>query len=96
MNLKITNEISGSVNLATGVITLEDIERHSGLVGNDLLAGHYRNVLDTKERMVREALIRLGWTPPSDLADMALLHSKRSDPAQLEGGDHPPKDDKAG
>lgn len=65
--MKITNTIAGSVNSA-GVILIQDREVISP--GDGTLADvtrHYKQVLDTKEGMVRDALIRLGWTPPGSI-----------------------------
>ena len=48
----------------------------------DVLQGaaqrHYRQVLDTKDALVREALIKLGWTPPPETP--SVLHSRRDKP----------------
>lgn len=35
---------------------------------------HHQQVCDTKDNLIREALIQLGWTPPP-----SLLHSRRGD-----------------
>lgn len=66
--MHLTNDISGYVDLKSGVITLTDLETATPGLGLDdpmaPLARHYTNVIDTKEKMVRDALIKLGWTPP--------------------------------
>lgn len=69
------NEISGQVDLRSGVITINDHETQTAPSG-DAIERHYTNVLDTKERMVRDALIALGWTPPGGL-EAVTLHSAR-------------------
>ena len=33
---------------------------------NNVLSRHVKNVIDTKEKMIRDGLIALGWTPPDD------------------------------
>lgn len=67
--MRIENKIKGSVDLASGVITIEDTETtvNSAFASDPMepITRHYRSVLDTKEGMVREALIKLGWTPPA-------------------------------
>lgn len=35
----------------------------------DIAGSHTRRVMDTAEEHIREALIKLGWTPPADKED---------------------------
>lgn len=39
------------------------------------VTAHRQQLCDTKDAMIRDALIALGWTPPP-----ALMHSRRGDP----------------
>lgn len=85
--MNITNDIGATVDLGSGVITITDLETTApGLELDDPMAPltrHYRNVLDTKETMVREALIKLGWVRRDDLIaegwtpPPGILHSRR-------------------
>lgn len=31
---------------------------------NEKIVNHYKEIIDLKEKIIREALIKLGWTPP--------------------------------
>lgn len=31
---------------------------------NEAIVNHYKEIIDLKEKMIRDALIALGWTPP--------------------------------
>jgi hypothetical protein len=33
---------------------------------NDVVVNHYKEVINLKEKVIREALIALGWTPPDE------------------------------
>lgn len=57
------------------IIIDETVTEASMNLRKELVSKHYRQVMDTKDQMIREALIKLGWTPPPD-----VLHSKREDP----------------
>lgn len=75
--MRIQNEITGQVDLRSGVITIDDTETQISSTGGDAITRHYRTVLDTKDRMVRDALIAQGWTPPAGLTEAMTLHSAR-------------------
>ena len=44
-----------------GLIELTE-HHYTGFDG--LVASYARNIIDTKDKTIREALIKLGWTPP--------------------------------
>lgn len=46
------------------------IVQETGFSGSDQILGMARNVIQLQEQGVREALIKLGWTPPESLADI--------------------------
>lgn len=96
-----THNLTSSIDLATESITIsEEVVRGrfiqaASLDCNELVAQHYVTVIQTKDAMIRAALIRLGWTPPPE---GRILHSRRegSDPADLQRDDHPPENQDAG
>ena len=57
LNFKSGIEIKRKI-CADGKIELETTESLSGRI--------YKEALDTKDQIVREALISLGWTPPKE------------------------------
>ena len=46
------------------------IIQETGFSGSDRNSDMARNVIQLQEQGVREALIKLGWTPPESLADI--------------------------
>lgn len=56
------------------IIIDETVTEASMNLCNELVSRRHRQVMDTKDQMIREALIKLGWTPPPD-----VLHSRRED-----------------
>lgn len=96
----LTHNLKGSIDLASKIITIDEEMVDSGVLHipfetRQALTQHYRTVVDTKDQMIRDALIRLGWTPPPD---GLVLHSRRegSDPADLQRDNDPPQDKNAG
>lgn len=94
MSLVITNRLEPKVDLANGLITIDEYETNP-LLNDDLsptrtmLERHHRTVLETRDRMTRDALIKLGWTPPperpkrkpaAECSDDARLRARAHDP----------------
>ena len=56
-------------NPTTGVIAIDEetqtpsLESGHDLVG-EMISTHQRWIVDTRDQLVRKALIKLGWTPP--------------------------------
>lgn len=64
------------LSVIDGVIAIDETITEPGLSpAFEAMQRHQRHVMDTKDQMVREALIKLGWTPPPE-----VLHSKRDEP----------------
>lgn len=72
--MKLIHSLSSTVNNDRATIEIAECVTHTLEAAIDeALVDHYKTVVDTKERLVREGLIALGWTPPASL----VLHSKR-------------------
>jgi len=51
-------------------LTLEDQRLILDItVENNIMDQYYQEIVDFKEKTVREALIKLGWTPPKEAHD---------------------------
>lgn len=78
--MKITNNVAATSDPASGVITITTEEIRAAVYPYDeAIRSYYTDVLNTKEALVREHLIRLGWTPPPDAP--VTMHSNRITPA---------------
>lgn len=99
--LKITHNLTSSIDLGNEVITIKEEMIDTGILHavdfsrNEAVTRHYITVVETKDKMIRDALIRLGWTPPPE---GRVLHSRRegSDPANLQGDNNPAEDKNTG
>lgn len=88
--LQITHNLTSSIDLGNEVITIKEEMVDTGILHavdfsrHEAVTRHYVTLVETKDKMIREALIRLGWTPPPE---GRVLHSRRegSDPANLQG-----------
>lgn len=62
-----TVQIKPSIDLANQVISIEEITLGPDLfsIGREIVQRHARTVIDTKDKAIRDALIQLGWVPPS-------------------------------
>jgi hypothetical protein len=63
----ITHRIEPKVDLANGVAILDEFERNPFLSDSptrEILERHFRTIVDTRDKVIRDALIALGWTPP--------------------------------
>lgn len=74
-----------SVNTAAGLVSIDETE---SLPFQQQQQRHAMQIVDTRDRMVREGLIRLGWTPPAeeqqlspDRADAATCRRVRASDA---------------
>jgi hypothetical protein len=57
--------IGSSVDVAAGVISInEEVIEPDLMFRDEMVKNHVKWVIDTRDQAVREALIKLGWTPP--------------------------------
>lgn len=71
MNTMFTHRIEPKVDLANGVAILDEFERNPLIDHSptkEILERHFRSIVDTRDKAIRAALIRLGWTPPAEPA----------------------------
>jgi hypothetical protein len=63
-----------SLSISEGAISIDETEGGQYLIDpvRDAYRRHARLVMDTRDKAVREALIKLGWTPPPDSRTAAL------------------------
>lgn len=57
--MKMEKEVKVSVNN-------NKIELESWILANEVRSNFVRKVVDTEDLLIREALIKIGWTPPKD------------------------------
>ncbi|HOW46105.1 MAG TPA: hypothetical protein P5305_01455 [Rubrivivax sp.] len=62
----ITHTLKPSVDLAAGAILLEELSEEQLDIGGKLFKRHAIAVVHTRDQAIREALIKLGWTPPPE------------------------------
>lgn len=55
-----------NLSVTTDIQDGKIIQELTNQVGPDLTESMMRTIIDTKEEHVKEALIKLGWTPPKD------------------------------
>ena len=79
--MRITHELSCAVDRRRKTIEVrESVTHECADAASDALEQHYRTVIETKDRLVRQGLIELGWLPPAS----TMLHSRRE--KELLGG----------
>lgn len=72
--MRITHNLSCAVDRRRKTIEVRESVKHEcSSPSDEALEQHYVTVIDTKDRLVRQGLIDLGWTPPAS----TMLHSKR-------------------
>ena len=54
-----TSTLSPKIDLLNEKIEIDVLEKMDGMITN-----HYKEIINLKEKMIRDALIALGWTPP--------------------------------
>jgi hypothetical protein len=54
-----TSTFTPKIDILNQKIEIDVVEKMDGIITN-----HYKEILDLKEKMVRDSLIALGWTPP--------------------------------
>jgi len=59
-------EITGTVDVKLGKIYLTSLMNGEGYDGHKMFEHIAHEVYNTKEKVVRKALIKLGWTPPKE------------------------------
>ncbi|WOB06533.1 hypothetical protein [Piscinibacter gummiphilus] len=67
MNNTLSYRAEPQVDLASGRITIDEFEGGPFVEPNPvgkIIERHTRQIFETRDAVVREALIRLGWTPP--------------------------------
>jgi hypothetical protein len=73
--MMMTTTLKPSIDLADQVIRVDEITSRDPM--DQLLAQHYSTIVRTRDRMVRAALIAMGWTPPAE--DIAVADTPTSD-----------------
>jgi hypothetical protein len=53
--------IKPKIDFEKGIIEIDNEEKFGNMVTR-----HYKDIINTKEKMIRDALIVLGWTPPKE------------------------------
>jgi hypothetical protein len=43
-----------------------EIEEHIASPFDEVIGNYYKTIVNTKDKMIRDGLIALGWTPPED------------------------------
>lgn len=68
--------LQSSIDLTSETISIDECTYEASMRpdAQEMLTKHCITVIQTKERMIRDALIALGWTPPPE---GRVLHSKR-------------------
>jgi len=54
-----TSTFTPKIDILNQKIEIGVVEKMDGMITN-----HYKEIIDLKEKMIRDALIALGWTPP--------------------------------
>lgn len=74
-----TVDLKPSVDLASGVIRIEEITTSPDLFNpRELFRQHAVTVVQTRDKIVRDALIALGWRPPLEQAEAPDFDVRKS------------------
>lgn len=55
-----TTTLSSKIDILNQKIEIDVVNKM-----NDMVINHSNEIIDLKEKMIRDALIELGWTPPA-------------------------------
>lgn len=73
MNIGLGHTVVGGVDIKNSVVMVDIVEglRNDRRTNLDVSTQHWRKVIHAEEEMIRQGLIKLGWTPPPARRDAA-------------------------